>query len=257
MKNKINKIPSILFIDSGIGGLTTLAETSKILKANYIYFADNEYVPYGAKTDAFLKQRLSKIIEFMSKKHKLSLVVLACNTATTTSISFLRKEFPNLSFVGTEPACNTAIIKSFKAPSVIATPKTISNLPKEKIQGFFVIPHKTLASQIEECFVYSSPKSRFELLKSIYPLKNKLESKDCLILGCTHYIFVKSRLSKLLNTPIFDGNFGVAKQVSRLYSEKAMANSTFKLVLSRKNKTTLQKYKKILNQILANQINLC
>ena len=255
-KNK-SESPSILFIDSGIGGLSTLSETMGKNIANYIYFADNKYAPYGTKSDSFLKKRLCDIIYSQSKKYKLSMVVLACNTATTTAISFLRTQFPNLLFVGTEPAYKLALDKTFKSPAIIATPQTINHLHLQTDKNFKFIPHKNLASLVEQNLTSNSMQSRLMLLKSIYNIKNQTKNCDCLVLGCTHYVFLKEKLSKVLNIPIFDGNPGVARQIIRNNPNISITKHDCKLILSKKNHTLLQKYKKILKQILANQINLC
>ena len=257
MNNQNHQSPSILFIDSGVGGLTTLSETTKILMANYIYFADNKFAPYGNKSDDFLKSRLSYIISSLSRKFNFSIVVLACNTATTTSISFLRKKFPRLLFVGTEPAIKTIKEKNYNHPALIATPQTINHLNKNLTNNILLIPLKNFASQIENHISSNTPQSRLALLKTIFSLKYKIRNCDCLILGCTHYSVFRDKLSKILNTPIIDGNHGVAKQICRLFQEKRPPNSSFKIILSDKNKNSLQNYKKILRQILANQINLC
>lgn len=255
-KNKSN-FPSILFIDSGIGGLSTLAETMVKNAANYIYFADNKFAPYGTKPDSFLKKRLFDIVFSLSKKYKLSMVVLACNTATTTSISFLRAKFPNLLFVGTEPAYKIALDKQFKRPAIIATPQTISHLSLKISKNFKLFPCKNLATLIEQHLTTNLIQSNFMLLKSIYSIKRQTKNCDCLVLGCTHYVFIKEKLSKVTKLPIFDGNLGVSKQISRNISDFSNIKPCCKLILSRKNHSLLQKYKKILKQILANQINLC
>ena len=254
MKLKKHKMPSILFIDSGIGGLSTLSETMKILKVNYIYFADNEFAPYGSKSDLSLRERLSLIISQTIQKYSISMVVLACNTATTSSVNFLRKKFPTLTFVGTEPACKLASDNNFNNPIVIATPRTISHIINPKIKA---ISCPELASLIENKYIQNSPKSNLLLLKQLYLLKQQIQDYDCLILGCTHYSFIKHQLIKMINVPIFDGNHGVSKQIARLCNQKLAKFPTCKIILSRYNSITLQKYKKILNQILANQINLC
>lgn len=255
--NNNNQAKSILFIDSGIGGLSTLAEVSKQTPSNYIYFADNKFAPYGTKNTRFLKQRLFDIVRSISKKYRLSAVVLACNTATTTSISYLRKCFHKILFVGTEPAFKVAIDKNFKAPALVATEQTVKHLNKNKLKNFLLIPHKTLASQIEEALTLNSPQSQFKLLKSIYLLKTQTKNRDCLVLGCTHYVLIKEKLSSLLKLPIFDGNNGVSKQIFRNNLQNQASKSSFKIILSHKNRILSQKYKKILKQILANQINLC
>ena len=257
MSIKSFKSRSILFIDSGIGGLSTLAKTSKILKANYIYFADNNYAPYGTKSDEFLNKRLSQIVSSMLNKHNISLVVLACNTATTSSIEHLRKTFPFLTFVGTEPACKIATDKNFQKPAVIATNQTINHLKTRLSSDFKLISCPMLATSVENRLLTPSPRAKFDLIKQIYFIKNQIKENDCLVLGCTHYSLIYQNFLNKLNIPIFDGNNGVAHQILKQYNQKQANFSTFKIILSSKNSTSLQKYKKILKQILANQINLC
>ncbi len=250
------KHPSILFIDSGIGGLSTLGKTAKILEANYIYFADNKYAPYGAKTDLFLKNRLAQIILSMLKKYQISMVVLACNTATTSGIAHLRHIFPNINFIGTEPAQKVALDKNYSSPAIIATPRTINNLSCFNSKPLNLISLKSFATEIEHLFLFKTPYHKFAVLKTCYQIKHSTKHNDCLVLGCTHYSLVKEILGKILQIPLIDGNKGVANQIYRLWNEKKLKKSSFKIILSNKNHSSSQKYKKILKQILANQINL-
>lgn len=247
---------SILFIDSGIGGLLTLCETIKKLPTNYIYFADNRYAPYGTKSDKFLRNRLSFIISKMLNKFTISTVVLACNTATTSSISFLRKQFPNLNIIGTEPALKVATDNHYNSPAILATPCTISHIELEKAKNFILLPDSQLASLIENRYISESPKNILSLKRKIYSIKNLVKECDCLVLGCTHYVFIKESLSKILKFPIIDGNFGVANQVYRFNNKKQANKISVKIILSKNNSGLVQKYKKILKQILAKQINL-
>lgn len=250
----------ILFIDSGIGGLTTLSETVKLLNANYIYYADNKFAPYGTKDDAFLKSRLEEIIKTHLLNNDISMVVLACNTATTTSISYLRQTFKNLTIIGTEPAIKLATDQNFQSPAIIATPQTISHLKKNVTKNCLLIPHKNLASLIENAFLKPSPKTNFELTKEIFSLKTSLKSRDCIVLGCTHYPFIKQKLQKILSQTVLDGNKGVANRIFSLQSNQNQQQqriSTVKIELSSYKNDALQKYKKILKQTLAKQINLC
>lgn len=278
----------ILFIDSGIGGLTTLAETMKHMKANYIYFADNKYVPYGSKTTDFLIERLTKIIKFFIKKFNIKIIVLACNTATTTSIFALRQQFKNLIFVGTEPAYKVAIDNNFLHPVILATPQTIQHL-KIKSDYFDLLPLENLANKIETYFIHPTYFSKLNLLKEIFNIKKITTHNDCLVLGCTHYSYLKESLQKITNLPVIDGNYGVSNRILFLlnqannsknqlkanaqtisnanfndrtsnypsYLENNSATNNVKIYLSNNNNGIKQKYKKILNQILANQIKLC
>ena len=255
-KSKSN-LEAILVIDSGIGGLSTLIQATQLSNLNYIYFADNKYAPYGKKTTIFLKNRLSQIISSISKKFKILAVVLACNTATTSSIDYLRNTFPKLTIIGTEPAYKIAKDKKFKAPALIATPRTIDSISNKVDKTFKLLPNKTLASLIEKNFINPSPFHNFLLLKEILKIKYSIKSNDCLILGCTHYVFIKSKLSKFINIPLIDGNYGVSKQIFKFFGAKTNKKQSIKIILSNQNSNSLQKYKKILKQILANQIKLC
>ena len=241
----------ILFIDSGIGGLTTLAQTQKIVKAKYLYYADNLYAPYGNKSMEFIQNRLVTIISKLIRKYPIQIVVLACNTATTTSISFLRNKFQNLNFIGTEPAVKTAIDQHFKAPAIIATPQTIMQLQHTNLNK---IPCYNLASHIENYFISPTQNNKLRLLKDLFSIVNNINDNDCLILGCTHYSLLKDFFKKL-NISTLDGNIGVANQI-KLKIQNYQANTSIKIILSSKKSKELQKYKKILNQILANRINL-
>lgn len=250
----------ILFIDSGIGGLSTLSETINILNADYIYFADNKFAPFGTKDETFLKNRLTQIIQDNLKSTDISMVVLACNTATTTSICHLRQTFKNLTIIGTEPAIKVATDHNFHTPAIIATPQTIAHLKKNLTKDCLLIPHETLATIIENNFLNPSPKHSFELLKQVYLLKNELKSRDCIVLGCTHYPFIRPILQKILSQTVLDGNKGVANRVKSLFKSENVENQTIssvKIKLSSYKNGALQKYKKILKQTLAKQINLC
>lgn len=246
----------ILFIDSGIGGLSTLAETIKLVNSNFIYYADNKNAPYGEKNDVFLKERLSQIILEVSKKYQISMIVLACNTATTSSISYLRKKFNNFTIIGTEPAIKLAFDKGFKSPALIATPQTINHVTSQKTSKIKLISCKNLANITEQEILNPTILNYYKLLKEIYKIKSLTKGCDCLILGCTHYPFAKAKFKRIINNAIIDGNHGVAQRIYSLNKNFASKTSV-KLIISQKNLKDKQKYKKILNQILANQFNLC
>ena len=184
------------------------------------------------------------------------MVVLACNTATTTSINYLRKKFKNLIFVGTEPALKCACDKHFMRPAVIATPQTLRHLSPSNCNNFTLLPCKKLASLIDNYFLTPSIQNKLLLIKNIYSIKSKLQKNDCLILGCTHYSILKSTFASVFQMDVLDGNQGVSSRI-RSISKIHPTKTSVKIVLSSKKTHELQKYKKILNQILANQINLC
>ena len=256
MNKTTANIRPILVIDSGIGGLSTLVKAIKQTNANYIYFADNKFSPYGKKESVFLKNRLTEIINSAIKKYNISMAILACNTATTSAIHFLRKTFPNLTIIGTEPALKVALDKGFKNPALVATPRTIENIKNNVDKKIKLLKSKTLASLIEQYYLSPSPLNSFNLTKELFKIKTKLKTSDCLVLGCTHYCFLKEKLSKITKLPLINGNSGVSNQISRNYAFKTTNNCSIKIILSDKNSSSMKKYKKILKQILANQIKL-
>ena len=245
----------VLFIDSGVGGLSVLAHTIKLCKQKYIYYADTLFAPYGDKPCSFLQNRLASIIRTYLQKYPIKLVVLACNTATITSIQWLRKMFPELIFVGTEPAINIANKQGFIKPALIATKQTILNLEKNASNQVILIPCAKLASIVEHHTLNPNIENQYTLLCELQLIKTKLQYADCIILGCTHYSIIKKIISRVFQKPLIDGNNGVARHINSLNLAKN-SKSNIKIVTSSQNQQELQKYKKILKQILANPINL-
>lgn len=249
---------NVIFIDSGIGGLSTLATVLSSLNFNIIYFADTNFAPYGNKTKKWLKNRLKDIVFELTKTTQPQCIVLACNTATTNTISHLRQCFPNIHFVGTVPALTLAKKLGFKRPMLIATPQTIRSIKNRSAK---LIPLRSLATNIETYITNRSYHSLYNILRDIFYIKNISKACDCLILGCTHYVLIKDLISKYIPLPIIDGNEGVAKQIAHIVNNKTiwqnLTRATIKFVFSSKDATKHEKYKKILKQILAKPIKLC
>ncbi len=259
------KYQKILFIDSGIGGISTLAETIKILPCDYVYFADNLNSPYGNLSSSKIFKVLSQQIDKFLKIYEIKIVVLACNTATTSAIFALRKKYPKLIFVGTEPAVVYAKKKGFKKICSITTPTT-SNQQKYKLLeaqvGATTFAMQTLATDIENYFSKKQITSYFKILKSIFWLKSQTENFDCIILGCTHYCFIQNLIKKITKKQVLNGNIGVAKRVFNVFNltknqKNNSKNASVLMFFSRKQKGLTQIYKKILNQTLANNDNMC
>ncbi len=253
----MNKKP-VIFIDSGIGGLSTLATALSFLNFDSIYFADTHFAPYGTKTKKWLQTRLKDIVFKLSETIKPHCIVLACNTATTNTISNLRRCFPGIHFIGTEPALTLAKKLGFKHPILIATPQTIKSI-KTHSANFVSLPN--LATNIETYITSRSYLSLYNILKDIFYIKTISKPCDCLILGCTHYVLIKDLISKYISIPIIDGNEGVSKQIALIVNNKTIQQNltipTIKFVFSSKDSIKHEKYKKILKQILAKPIKLC
>ncbi len=254
----------ILVIDSGVGGLSTLAETMKILPANYIYYADNKNSPYGSHSNEEILIFLTTIINKILSRNKVSLIVLACNTATTSCIGTLRKIYKNIEFVGTEPAIKLAS-KSQNNILLVATPLTTNqNRTAEIIKNtkkyVTIMPMPSLARSVDEFLAKNSYFSYAKILKDVYKIVSASKNQDAIVLGCTHYCFLYDIFRKITNIPIFDGNLGVAKQVKFLSLKQKIAihnYSSVKFEFSNPTNFTKQNYKKILSQILAKKQRLC
>ena len=217
--------------DSGIGGLTVLKELRKLLpNENYIYYADSKNNPYGEKSDSELMNIVTNIVDFLISK-EVKIIVIACNTATTRCINRLRKMYPNMIFVGTEPAIKVACDKNYKNTLVMATPGTIKSerthelvkLNKKRDQKITHLSCKGLADAIESG-------NKDNVNKVLHKLLDKYvdEDIDSIVLGCTHYPHAKKNIKELFpNAKLIDGNKGVSRQVKRqLESHNLLNNST-------------------------------
>ena len=143
--------------DSGIGGLTVLEEMKKVLpNEDFLFYADSLNNPYGEKDDLTLYEITSNIVDYLISRD-CKIIVIACNTATTRCIKYLRGKYPDIVFVGTEPAIKVACDRGFNNILVMATPATINsertnilvNANKRDYENVFLVPCEGLANAIE------------------------------------------------------------------------------------------------------------
>ncbi len=214
--------------DSGKGGLSILQELQKILPTeDYLYYGDQIHHPYGSKT----KKELLEITRWIVKNLKergCKVIVIACNTATTHCMEELKKEFPDLIFVGTVPAIKMACDNHYKNTLVLVTPTTAkSKRMKELIrdnqqedQKITVVPCKQLAEYVEAEKFEEIPQKLKELLEQY-----QQEKIDSIVLGCTHYSWIKEEIQKMFpKAVLLDGSIGVAKEVKRQLEKNNLIN---------------------------------
>jgi glutamate racemase len=212
--------PHIAFIDSGIGGFSIFNEVEKqIPHATFSYFMDNLYLPYGELSKQSLLNRLEKIVEFLCLQTKLDVVVIACNTASTQSLDFLRQRFEQ-TFVGVVPAIKpAAVISKIGRIGLLATPGTvrspyIGQLIEEYADGCSVtrIGSSELVHLAESLFWKSN------LHRHVMPSLDEFENVDTVVLGCTHFPLIKSHIQALLpkSVTLVDSGAAVAKRVESL-----------------------------------------
>jgi len=214
-----NNTPIGLF-DSGIGGTTIWREIHGILpKEDTIYLADSKNAPYGQKSRDEIIHLSEKNVEFLLNKNS-KIIVVACNTATTNAIDYLRNKF-DVPLIGIEPAIKPAALQSKTGKiGVLATKGTItSNLFTNAVKSFkdtLIIEQigYQLVSLIESGQINSSQTK--ELLRSyLQPMINK--NIDYLVLGCTHYPYLIPLIEDIIpkSIKIVDSGEAVAKQTQK------------------------------------------
>lgn len=214
-------LPVAVF-DSGVGGISVLREMVRLMpKENFYFFGDSANAPYGTKTVEQVRELTVQKVAQMAEKG-IKGIVIACNTATSAAINQLREIYTDIPVVGIEPAVKPAAMQKKGAKVlVLATPGTV--------QG---IKFRTLMAQYEEqatvipvgCpglmeFVEAGKMDGEELenylKRLLYPYLSG--GVDAVVLGCTHYPFVRDTIAKVIGEDVFiiDGSAGTARELQR------------------------------------------
>lgn len=205
--------------DSGIGGLSVLRELEKILpNEDFYYYGDSLNNPYGEKSDEELFEITSGVVDYLVNKG-CRVIVIACNTATTRCMKYLREKYKDIIFVGTVPAIKVACDRDFKNTLVMATPATIESertmeLIRDNIrkdQNIYLVACPGLANAIED-----NDQEKIEAILKDTFREYKDKEIDSIVLGCTHYPFIKEDILKEMpGVILLDGFRGVAMEVKR------------------------------------------
>ena len=215
--------------DSGVGGLSVLREIRACLpQERLLYVADSGHVPYGEKSSEFIRERSQRIAEFLLGRGAKALV-LACNTATAAAVGELRMRYPEVPIVGMEPAVKPAAAATRSGVvGVLATTGTLKSARFAALLDRFASDVRVITQPcpgLVECIEsgqLDSPATRELLQRLVAPLL--AEGCDTLILGCTHYPFVKPLLRELLpaSVSLVDTGAAVARQLRRLLEERQL-----------------------------------
>ncbi len=211
--------------DSGIGGTSIWGEIQELLPLeNCIYLADSKNAPYGEKPEEKILALSIKNTEFLLSKG-CKLIVVACNTATTNAIDYLRENY-NVPFIGIEPAIKPAAINSkSKIVGVLATKGTLSSslfhsTSKNHAAGITILEQRGtgLVEMIENGHLESE---ELYLLLESYMMPMLEKGMDYLVLGCTHYPYLIPLLKKMLpeNVTIIDSGQAVARQTKSVLEQ--------------------------------------
>lgn len=212
------------FFDSGIGGLTVLAESLKLLPAeNYLYMADTKHVPYGTKPKDEVRAFVFEAVEKMVLEG-IDALVIACNTATSIAINELRERY-SFPIVGMEPAVKPAVEMNRatgKRVLVFATPLTLQ-MPKyyalvSRVDQNGIVDSLPLPELVPYCeslqFDRAVMAGYFRAKLASY----NLDDYGIIVLGCTHYPFYIDILREILppHIEIINGNAGTVRRLSAL-----------------------------------------
>lgn len=221
--------------DSGIGGLSVLRHIRATLPAEkLLYFADSGYAPYGDKEEAQIIDRSLAIAGFLVKAGVKALVV-ACNTATAAAIQAIRHSWPDLIVVGIEPGLKPAAALSKRGiVGVLATRSTLASARFIQLRtqisndtGATFLPQACigLVDQIEKGELHSLATASL-IDRYVAPLVQ--QGADTLVLGCTHYPFVRSLIESVAQRAgkaaptIIDTGEAVTRQLQRLLAQRAL-----------------------------------
>lgn len=215
--------------DSGVGGLSVLGEIRALLPhESLLYVADCGHIPYGEKSPAFIRERCVAVAEFFREQGAKALV-LACNTATVAAVADLRERYPDWPIVGMEPAVKPAAAATRSGVvGVLATTGTLQSAKFAALLDRFANDVKVvtqpcpgLVELIETGQLHSDALRRL-LQQYVTPLL--AAGCDTLILGCTHYPFLKSLLRDMIPADVIliDTGAAVARQLQRLLGQRGL-----------------------------------
>lgn len=218
--------------DSGVGGTSIWKEVAKTLPHEHtIYLADSANAPYGEKSKEEIVRLSIKNTEYLLKQN-CKIIVVACNTATTNAIDYLRSHY-NIPFIGIEPAIKPAALQTkTKKVGVLATKGTLSsslfhNTSKLFAEGITVLEQegKGLVELIEAGKI-ESEEMRDLLIDFLQPMLN--QDIDCLVLGCTHYPYLIPVLKDILpgHINIIDSGEAVARQTKAVLEQNSLLSNT-------------------------------
>ena len=230
----IDPASPVLLFDSGVGGLTVLAELRKLLPdMPVIYAADSAGLPYGTKTEAEIAARVSGLLGVLSERYRPRLATIACNTASTIALGMVR-EVLRIPIVGTVPAIKPAAeMTKTGVIGLLGTAATIrqryvDNLDSEFAAGKRLIrfPAPGLVAAAE-AKLRGDPVDYKEIGHAVAGLRGQPggEDIDTVVLACTHFPLLNDELQEVLgpDVKLIDGAAGIARRIATLVEGQPMA----------------------------------
>lgn len=215
--------------DSGVGGLSVLRATWRELPdEKFIFLADQAHVPYGSRSLEEVRAFTEGITRYLLSQNS-KLIVVACNTASAAALHYLRRKFPQVPFVGMEPAVKPAAENTLSGVvGVLATPATFqgalyASVVERFAEGVQLLQHTCpgLVAQIEAGHL-DTPETRAILINALGSML--AQGIDTIVLGCTHYPFVIPLIEELAGpeVQVIDPAPAVARQVRRVLDQRGL-----------------------------------
>lgn len=211
--------------DSGVGGLSVLRWVQRELPhEDLLFFADQGHVPYGPRPAGQIQQFSTSITQFLLDQGA-KLIIIACNTATASALNHLRKTFPDVPFVGMEPAIKPGARKTKTGKvGVLATATTFESQRYASLMARFAQhvtlyedPCRGLVERVEAGEL-DTPETEAFLRDVLNPML--LAGVDTFVLGCTHYPFVAPLIQRLVGSAtLIDPTPAVIRQTKRLLTK--------------------------------------
>lgn len=229
--------PKILVFDSGLGGLTVFSEIIKARPhADYVYCADDAGFPYGSWKEPALVARVMQAMERLVAEHAPDMIVIACNTASTLVLPYLRVHWPTIPFVGTVPAIKPAAARSRShLISVLGTPGTVTRDYTQNLIAQFaghcrvtLVGSQNLA-RLAETFMHGGPVCDEDIGAEIAPcfVEENGARTDAIVLACTHYPLLIEEFRRLAPWPVdwIDPAPAIARRADQVLVERFGADA--------------------------------
>lgn len=226
----------ILLFDSGVGGLSVLAQLRRLLpQAPVIYAADMAGLPYGSKSEAQIAARVAGLLGRMSERFRPRLACIACNTASTIALGMVR-EVLEIPIVGTVPAIKpAAALTRSGVIGLLGTEATVRQAYVDKLEAEFGNGHVLVRHAAPGLVAAAEAKLRGEMLEAdtirsaLAGLRThpRAADLDTLVLACTHFPLLREELSAELGDGVrlIDGAEGIARRIASLTEGQTFARA--------------------------------
>lgn len=216
--------PKIGVFDSGIGGFSVLREIHRLLPAHpTIYVADQINLPYGSRPAAEIQAFSDRITRFLVA-HGSVIIVIACNTASAASLEYLRTHYPNIAFVGMEPAIKPALEASKTGVvGVLSTRGTAEGTLYKRLLERYAGDKRVITRIAPDLVRIAEEQSQYtlasrQIIKScVGPIMDA--GADHIVLACTHFPFLADVIQEIVGQTVslVDPSSAVARQTARLW----------------------------------------